>query len=101
MAARIGYGIDFGTTNSVASAVSATDASAYPYLDTGFPHPSFVWYSADGVRVGREAKQNYNTFAENAGHRFIRSVKRELGQEKDYETLTGRVPAWRVASEIF
>lgn len=101
MSQRIGYGIDFGTTNSVAAAVSLDDGQAFPYLEAGRPHPSFVWYSGDGVKVGQEAKQNFNTFASEAGHRFIRSVKRDLGHAREYDVLGQRVPAWQIASQIF
>jgi molecular chaperone DnaK (HSP70) len=96
----VGFGIDFGTTNSVAASV-ALDGPAYPYLEAGSPHPSFVWYSPDGVQVGRQAKANFNAFVEQAGHRFIRSVKRDLGHGRDYDILGQRVPAWKVASQIF
>lgn len=101
MSQRIGYGIDFGTTNSVAAAVSHEDGRAFAYLQGGQPHPSFVWYSGDGVTVGSEAKRNFNAFGSEAGHRFIRSVKRDLGQARDYDILGQRVPAWQIASDIF
>ncbi len=101
MATRAQFGIDFGTTNSVAAVVSSADRPAVPVLDDGQPHPSIVWFRADGTVVGREAKRNFNSFAEEMGHRFVKSVKRSLGREKTFDLLGERLSAGEVASHIF
>jgi molecular chaperone DnaK (HSP70) len=99
---EIAYGIDFGTTNSVAVAATR-QGTIRPLLDreTGAPHPSVVWYGPERVVVGREAKRNMYSYENQIGHRFIRSVKKQLGRGQTLEILGDRVPTWRVASEIF
>jgi len=98
---RAEFGIDFGTTNSVVAVVGSTQRPAVPLLDDGQPHPSIVWYRSTDVVVGREAKRNFNQFADQFGHRFVKSVKRSLGREATFDVLGDRVPALDVASEIF
>jgi molecular chaperone DnaK len=99
----IGFGIDFGTTNSVVAVMTGSDRPATPLLDSeGGPHPSVVWYrpGSDPV-VGRDAKRNINCYAEIAGNIFISSVKRSLGRNKRFQVLGKTVPAYRVAADIF
>jgi molecular chaperone DnaK (HSP70) len=49
------FGIDFGTTNSLAARVVGD--RVLPLVDetTRRPHPSVVWYRSGEVVVGREA----------------------------------------------
>lgn len=107
----LGIGIDFGTTNSIVAAwgsdVERLSADGLPLAFWGpedRPHPSVVWYAAgaDPV-VGQEARLRMADLqGEAMGHRFIRSVKRELGYDRDVETLAGqRKKAWEVAADIF
>jgi molecular chaperone DnaK len=100
---RNGFGIDFGTTNSVAAVVNSPDPSrpAEPLLSDGRPHPSIVWYSPDGVVVGRQAKENFYSYADSTGHRFIRSVKKSLGSGKTFDVFGERLPATDVAARVF
>ncbi len=94
------FGIDFGTTNSVAA--SATGEQALPLVDErGLPHPSVVWYQPDGVVVGHKAKANINAFGDVVGNRFITSIKRSLGQQREFDILGERRAAYDVAAEIF
>ena len=53
--ARI-FGLDFGTTNSLATVVR--NNKALPLLDptTNRPHPSAIWYRSGSTIVGREAR---------------------------------------------
>lgn len=97
---QTGFGIDFGTTNSVV-AVAAPHRKPLPLLERGAPHPSFVWFGPDEVIVGREAKRRFHTFVDQPGHRFIRSVKRELGKNKVFEIGGSSVTAVAVAEKIF
>lgn len=96
-----GFGIDFGTTNSVVAAAIGREAPK-PLLSGGRTHPSVVWYGPEAIVVGLDAKSNFNAYADQAGHRFVRSVKRQLGRGKSLETTAGRrQPAWEVAAEVF
>jgi molecular chaperone DnaK len=96
-----GFGIDFGTTNSVVAAAVGRDAPK-PLLSSGKPHPSVIWYGPESTVVGADAKSHFNAYADQAGHRFVRSIKRQLGREKLVETTAGHTqPAWEVAAEIF
>jgi len=100
--AKVGYGIDFGTTNSVVSSVASDDGEAFAYLENGQPHPSVVWYSIDhDPIVGRRARENFHQYVDAPGNRFIRSVKRMLGKGHSYELVGEPRDAWEVASEIF
>jgi molecular chaperone DnaK len=98
----VGFGIDFGTTNSVAAVVSGPDR-ALPLVDrdSGLPHPSVVWYRPEGVTVGLEAKRHLNTFAGTTGNTFITSVKRRLGSGKHIQVLGEPRQPSEVAAEIF
>lgn len=99
---EVAYGIDFGTTNSVAVAATR-QGTIRPMLDreTGAPHPSVVWYGPERVVVGYDAKRNMHGFGSQIGHRFVRSVKKELGRGQALEILGDRVPTWRIAAEVF
>jgi hypothetical protein len=58
---QVGFGIDFGTTNSVVGVCEGGPTRAL--LDGDKPNPSVVWYTADGnVTVGRKAKNSLNGY---------------------------------------
>jgi molecular chaperone DnaK (HSP70) len=100
-------GIDFGTTNSLVSEYGSDNLSLgtpRPFTNSQErPHPSVVWYPDTGrTVVGLEAKKNLaleqNPFAGD----FFKSIKRKLGKNEEMNLSTGqRLPAWKVASEIF
>jgi len=72
------YGLDFGTTNSLASIV--VDGEILPLVnDDQLPHPSVVQYHGDKVIVGRDAKNALETTEVGVIGDFIRSPKRYLG----------------------
>lgn len=97
-----GYGIDFGTTNSVVAVMTDARRSITALLDAdGLPHPSVVWYQPGEVVVGREAKKNLFAYAEMPGHQFIRSIKRYLGTGRTLTIAAERRSAVEVATEIF
>ena len=58
----VGFGIDFGTTNSVAAAFNGE--KTIPFLDSdNRPHPSVLWYQGSTKPiVGREAKDQIKNF---------------------------------------
>jgi molecular chaperone DnaK len=97
---QVGFGIDFGTTNSVIGVCEGGPTRAL--LDEGKPNPSVVWFKADGsVTVGRVAKRSINGYSEVAGNNFISSVKVNLGQDRSFRIAGQPKPAYAVAAEIF
>ena len=111
MREKIAFGIDFGTTNSIAAAwgddVRKIQAAPVAFWDTGEdrkrPHASVVWYSPDAEPiVGNSARARMGALSGSMGHRFIRSIKRSLGDDRPHELLGGRRAAgYEIASEIF
>ena len=98
-----GYGIDFGTTNSIISMYN-TDFNRWKDFTDDYdrPYPSVVWYKSDNsVEVGNKAKENINKYSDQVGNKFISSVKRKLGQEYSYHIFGKDKKALDVASEIF
>ncbi len=59
------FGLDFGTTNTLASQVAVSDDAPelIDYLDGDAPHPSVVAFYGDRVLVGREAYASLETAA--------------------------------------
>lgn len=98
-----GYGIDFGTTNSVAARCDGRSGRTLPFKDrkTNLPHASVVWFQGDHVVVGREAKFQIKEFAGVPGNAFVTSVKRKLGKNHNFSIFGERKAACAVASEIF
>ena len=109
---KLGIGIDFGTTNSLAS-VWGTDVMrlgeskpvVFWHRDgaTGTrPHPSVVWLKPDNsVVVGFDARRNLHELSGALGHTFVRSVKRTLTSTA--ETVHGgrRLKPYEIAAHIF
>jgi molecular chaperone DnaK len=98
----VGFGIDFGTTNSVVAAFDGRSLTRFVDHNQ-LPHPSVVWYSHDfpQPQVGRNAKMNLKSYANTPGNHFVRSIKSHLQHEEPFE-IFGKVYApWQVASEIF
>lgn len=98
-----GFGIDFGTTNSVAARSDAATGRTLPFTDreTNLPHPSVVWYRGNQVVVGKEAKHQLKGFADEAGNAFVRSIKRKLGRDSGVTVFGERKEAYEIAAEIF
>jgi molecular chaperone DnaK (HSP70) len=69
--------------------------------EAGKPHPSVVWYSPDGVKVGAAAKEHIHAFSDAPGHRFVRSVKRFLGKGHHYDVAGRRLEAYQVGAAVF
>jgi len=97
----VGFGIDFGTTNSVVSAFNGQELT--PFVDNNnLPHPSVLWYRGDGKPVvGREAKDKIKDFGNTPGNQFIRSIKSRFQQETEFEIFGKYHYPWQIAGEIF
>lgn len=97
---QVGFGIDFGTTNSVVGVCEGGPTRAL--LDGDKPNPSVVWFKADGsVIVGRQAKRSINGYSEVPGNTFVSSVKAHLGKGRSFRVAGQPKPAPEVAAEIF
>jgi len=74
------FGIDFGTTNSLASIV--VDGEARALLDERqLPHPSVLWYRGDGLVVGRRARDGLDFQDGAVAEGFVRSPKMDLRRD--------------------
>jgi molecular chaperone DnaK len=74
------FGIDFGTTNSLAALVTG-DRCRMLLDEKNRPHPSVVWYRGSEVVVGREAKENMDLTESGAPPGFVRSPKTLLRRD--------------------
>lgn len=111
MKEKLAFGIDFGTTNSIAAAwgddVRKLAPQPEPLWDRSEgakrPHASVVWYSPEtSPVVGNAARAKMGALSGVMGHRFIRSIKRNLGSETPYELVGGeRVSGHEIAADIF
>jgi len=101
---RYGVGIDFGTTNSVAAIYHPDLKKTEPLTDrnSNLPHPSVIWYRADGsISVGTDAKNNIMGLSNVEGNAFVYSIKRRLGKERTISIFGKKLPSYEIASEIF
>ena len=79
------FGLDFGTTNSVATIIGraaagqAEQALVLNNREDGRPHPSVVWYSGAAPVVGRKAKGQLNQLGLGVFGDIVRSPKKFLG----------------------
>jgi len=77
------FGIDFGTTNSVAAVIEPDKETARlgarVHVQDGRPHPSVVWYSGTEPVVGRQAKDQLNDLGLGVFGDIVRSPKMFLG----------------------
>lgn len=97
----VGFGIDFGTTNSVAAVFNGRTVTPLVGND-GLPHPSVIWYQGDSQpTVGREAKARIRDFENTPGNKFIKSIKSQIQKEEEFEIFGKSKYTWQVASEIF
>lgn len=97
-----GYGIDFGTTNSVVSVCDAKNKVIKNFTNKSNPHPSVVWFREGyAPTVGEEAKKNLRKWSNVAGHQFEKSIKRKLGRNTQIDVLGRPTLVYQIASEIF
>jgi molecular chaperone DnaK len=97
----LGFGIDFGTTNSVVSAFDGRKITSF--VDNNkLPHPSVIWYRGDSKPiVGRQAKDKIRELGNVPGNHFIKSIKSQIEKEEQFEIFGKLRYTWQVASEIF
>jgi molecular chaperone DnaK len=72
------FGLDFGTTNTLAAAIAAGRAVAYGD-DEGRAHPSVVLYRGEETIVGRRAKDQLDVAGAGVIGDAVRSPKAQLG----------------------
>jgi molecular chaperone DnaK (HSP70) len=98
-----GFGVDFGTTNSIAAFYDHKIKKVQPLLSSEMsPHPSIVWYKADGaIIVGHDAKKNIMGFSNVEGNEFVSSIKRRLGKGHSLSIFGQKKSVSEVATEIF
>lgn len=72
------FGIDFGTTNSLASYIADEQALSLVDIATQAPHPSVLWYRPGETIIGRAAKLHLDTVEGAAPLGFVRSPKMSL-----------------------
>lgn len=77
------FGLDLGTTNSLAAVHYVGEPEARPFLDRGRPHPSVVRYHGSTVVVGRDARDQLDSPQVGVIGDFVRSPKRYLGTGSD------------------
>ncbi len=75
------FGIDFGTTNSLASVVIGGRVLSLVDQVTRRPHPSVIWYRGGDTVVGRIARENMDLTETGAPPGFVRSPKVSLRRE--------------------
>lgn len=73
------FGLDFGTTNTLASIIQGGCALSLTNREDNLPHPSVVWYHGGEVVVGRHAKQHLTQIGTGVLGDVVRSPKSFLG----------------------
>jgi len=73
------FGLDFGTTNSVASVI--VGSRCIPLLDDNMPHPSVVCYQGNEIIVGRKAKVMLGLGEVGTIGSIVKSPKTRLGEK--------------------
>lgn len=71
------FGLDFGTTNSLAALVADGEVRALTDSDEK-PHPSVVWYRGTETVVGRAARTHIDSLDGGGAPGFVRSPKMRL-----------------------
>lgn len=75
------FGIDFGTTNSLAAVSVGGRVLALVDQVTRRPHPSVIWYRGSDIVAGREARENMDITESGAPPGFVRSPKMSLRRD--------------------
>lgn len=101
------FGIDFGTTNSVASVVlhlresGEEEMAVLTNRSDQRPHPSVIWYRGTETIVGRRAKDALGELVTGASGDFVRSPKMLLGSPHGLRVGGSVRKAVDLASDIF
>jgi len=99
------FGLDFGTTNSVAALIQRNPDNkghhAHVLTDAqGRPHPSVVWYAGAEVVVGRKAKDQMSQLGLGVFGDIVRSPKMYLGGMTGIHVAGVNRPASEVVAEV-
>ena len=93
------FGLDFGTTNSLAAYVEGDEA--VPLLDLEErPHPSVVWYHGTECVVGTAAKVRLSKRAVGVVGDIVRSPKRYLGTGESIHVAGQTLRPTEIVAEI-
>src|SRR3954452_14839311 len=93
------FGLDFGTTNSLAATVAAGRAISY-VDEEGRSHPSVVLYRGEETIVGRRAKDQLDVSGAGVIGDAVRSPKVQLGSGQAIHVAGAPREAREVVSEI-
>lgn len=91
------FGLDLGTTNTIAAVRFGSETKVHPFLDGGRPHPSVVRYNGNTAEAGRVARDQLDAPVVGVIGDFVRSPKRYLGKGDLYVGGVARDPATVVA----
>jgi len=99
------FGLDFGTTNSVATIIRPTAGGPEgPFVlinrDDNRPHPSVVWYRGTDTVVGRKAKAQLSQLGLGVLGDFVRSPKIYLGSPVGLSVGGVNRPAMDVVADV-
>ncbi|MGY0834218.1 Hsp70 family protein [Azospirillum argentinense] len=93
------FGIDFGTTNSLAAVHTGQDLRSFTHTDQR-PHPSVVWYRGGEVIVGRAARAHLDAGTEAVTGSFVRSPKRLLASDAPVHVDGREIDPREVIAEV-
>jgi molecular chaperone DnaK len=99
------FGLDFGTTNSVAAFIQRNPDHKGYHANVltdrqGRPHPSVVWYNGAEIVVGRQAKENMGQLGLGVFGDVVRSPKMFLGSTTGIHVGGVSRPAAEVVADI-
>lgn len=93
------FGLDFGTTNSLAASVAGSRAITFGD-EEGRPHPSVVLYRGEDVIVGRRAKDQLDTAGAGVIGDAVVSPKGQLGSGHSFHVAGATREPREVVAEI-
>ena len=94
------FGLDFGTTNSLAALVVGSEVRSLTNERDDKPHPSVVWYRGGDVITGLEARRHIESLQGGIVQGFVRSPKMALRREGPLHVEGRTLDAVDVVSEV-
>ena len=94
------FGLDFGTTNSLAAVVVGNSAQALAGEVDDRPHPSVVWYRGSDIIVGREARNHLDSAEGGVAEGFVRSPKMALRREGPVHVIGRSIEPVDIVAEV-
>jgi actin-like ATPase involved in cell morphogenesis len=98
--ARDLFGVDFGTTNSLAALVVGNQVRSLVNREDNRPHPSVVWYRGTEVIVGRQARKHLDVQQAAVAEEFVRSPKVALRREGPYHIQGRAIDPTDIVAEV-